>query len=64
MGKRTIALGEVVEHPKISGDGFVLLNGRALHALAFARQPAERRKSGKGTCNPDAYTFPPSKNGE
>lgn len=62
--KRTVALGEVVERLKVGGDRFVLLNERALHALEFARQYAERRKTGKGRVTETPYIFPPSKNGE
>lgn len=62
--KRTVALGEVVERLKVGNDRFVLLNERAIHALEFARQYAERRKSGKGRVTETPYIFPPSKNGE
>ncbi len=46
--KRTVALGEVVERTKTGKDRFVLLNERALHALEFAREYAERRRKGAG----------------
>jgi integrase len=61
---RTVALGEIAERTKTGGDRFVLLNDRALHALAFAREYAERRKSGVGKVLETPYIFPPSKNGE
>ncbi|SPO69511.1 tyrosine-type recombinase/integrase [Pseudomonas sp. JV241A] len=62
--KRTVALGKVVERTKTGKDRFVLLNERALHALEFARQYAERRKLGKGKVTETPYIFPPSKNAE
>lgn len=40
---------------------YVLLNDRALHALAFAEQYAERRKAGTGAIKDFPYVFPPSK---
>ncbi|WP_353631397.1 tyrosine-type recombinase/integrase [Pseudomonas canadensis] len=61
---RGIALGEVVERTKTGGDRFVLLNDRALHALAFAKEYAERRKKGKGKVLETPFIFPPSKNSE
>lgn len=42
--RRTIALGVVEERTKTGKDRFVLLNDRALHALEFAKQYAERRR--------------------
>lgn len=62
--KRTVALGKVEERLKVGGDRFVLLNERALHALEFAKQYAERRKQGKGRVTETPYIFPPSKNNE
>lgn len=62
--RRTIALGQVAERTKTGKDRFVLLNGRALHALEYARQYAERRKQGKGRVTETPFVFPPSKNGE
>lgn len=62
--RRTIALGVVEERTKTGRDRFVLLNERALHALEFARQYAERRKLGKGQFTESPYIFPPGKNGE
>lgn len=62
--KRTVALGEVVERTKTGKDRFVLLNERALHALEFAREYAERRRKGKGRVTESPYIFPPSKNAE
>lgn len=61
---RGIALGEVVERTKTGSDRFVLLNDRALHALAFAKEYAERRKNGKGKVLETPFIFPPSKNSE
>jgi len=61
---RTVALGEVMERTKTGRDRFVLLNERALHALQFARQYADRRKKGKGKIKETPYVFPPSKNSE
>lgn len=61
---RGIALGEVVERTKTGGDRFVLLNDRAMHALQFAREYAERRKKGKGKVLETPFIFPPSKNSE
>ncbi len=62
--KRTVALGEVVERTKTGKDRFVLLNERALHALEFAREYAERRRKGKGRVTASPFIFPPSKNAE
>ena len=61
---RGIALGEVVERTKTGTDRFVLLNDRAMHALQFAREYANRRKSGKGKVLETPFIFPPSKNSE
>ncbi len=61
---RTVALGEVMERTKTGGDRFVLLNDRALHALEFARNYADRRKKGAGKILETPYVFPPSKNNE
>lgn len=61
---RTIALGEVEERTKTGFDRFVLLNDRALHALAYAEEYAERRKKGAGKVTSTPYIFPPSKNSE
>ncbi|QLG93312.1 tyrosine-type recombinase/integrase [Pseudomonas yamanorum] len=61
---RGIALGKVVERTKTGSDRFVLLNARALHALEFAREYAERRKKGKGKVLETPFIFPPSKNAE
>ncbi len=61
---RTIALGEVEERTKTGFDRFVLLNDRALHALAYAEEYAERRKQGAGKVTSTPYIFPPSKNNE
>lgn len=62
--KRTIALGVVEERTKTGKDRFVLLNERALHALEFAKEYAERRKDRKGKVTEMPYVFPPSKNSE
>lgn len=59
---RGIALGEVVERTKTGGDRFVLPNERALHALAFVKKYAERRKKGGGKFLGMPLIFPPSKN--
>lgn len=61
---RTVALGVIEERTKTGCDRFVLLNERALHALAFAKAYAERRKSGAGRVTETPYVFPPSKNNE
>lgn len=61
---RTVALGKVEERTKTGKDRFVLLNERALHALRFAKQYAERRKSGAGKVKSTPFVFPPSKNQE
>ncbi|WP_330113975.1 tyrosine-type recombinase/integrase [Pseudomonas sp. JS3066] len=61
---RTVALGEVVERTKTGNDRFVLLNERALNALQYAKEYAERRKNGKGKVKETPYVFPPSKNRE
>ena len=58
---RTVALGVIEERTKNRGDRFVLLNERAMHALAFARADAERRKMGVGKVTETPYVFPPSK---
>jgi len=62
--RRTIALGVVEERTKTGRDRFVLLNDRALHALEFAKQYAERRRLGKGQFTESPFVFPPGKNGE
>lgn len=62
--RRTIALGVVEERTKTGRDRFVLLNDRALHALEFAIQYAERRRQGKGQFTESPFVFPPGKNGE
>jgi len=61
---RGIALGKVVERTKTGRDRYVLLNERALHALKFAREYAERRKKGSGKILEFPFVFPPSKNSE
>lgn len=61
---RTVALGKVEERTKTGGDRYILLNSRALHALEFAREYAERRKKGVGKVLETPYVFPPSKNNE
>ena len=55
---RGIALGEVVERRKTGGDRFVLPNERALHALAFVKKYAERRKKGGRKIPWNAFDFP------
>ena len=62
--KRTVALGEVEERTKTGRDRFVLLNDRALRAIQFARQYADRRRDGKGAVTETPFLFPPSKNAE
>ncbi|MCQ0168482.1 tyrosine-type recombinase/integrase [Pseudomonas sp. B21-036] len=62
--RRTVALGEVVERTKTGKDRFVLLNERALRALEFAKNYAERRRNGKGRVIETPFVFPPSKNAE
>ncbi|CAI8773040.1 tyrosine-type recombinase/integrase [Pseudomonas soli] len=62
--RRTIALGEVEERTKTGRDRFVLLNERALRALQYAREYADRRKQGKGLAANTPYVFPPSKGSE
>lgn len=62
--RRTVALGEVVERTKTGKDRFVLLNERALRALEFAKNYAERRRNGKGRVTETLFVFPPSKNAE
>jgi integrase len=61
---RTVALGVVEERTKTGRDRYVLLNERALHALEFARQYADRRKKGKGKIKKTPYIFSLSKNSE
>lgn len=61
---RTVALGVVEERTKTGKDRYVLLNERALHALEYAREYAERRKKGVGKIKETPYVFPPSKNSE
>lgn len=61
---RTIALGEVAERTKTGQERIVLLNERALHALKYAMEYAERRKQGKGRVTETPFVFPPSKNAE
>ncbi|WP_426427343.1 tyrosine-type recombinase/integrase [Pseudomonas palmensis] len=62
--RRTVALGEVVERTKTGKDRFVLLNERALRALEFAKNYAERRRNGKGRVTETPFVFPPSKSAE
>ncbi|PMY47836.1 MULTISPECIES: tyrosine-type recombinase/integrase [Pseudomonas] len=62
--RRTVALAVVEERTKTGKDRYVLLNERALHALEYARQYAERRKKGVGRIKETPYVFPPSKNSE
>lgn len=62
--RRTVALGKVEERTKTGGERHVLLNDRALHALEFAKQYAERRSKGAGKILNTPYIFPPSKNSE
>src|SRR5471032_1533325 len=58
---RAIAQGVIKERTKTKKNRYVLLNDRALHALAFAEQYAERRKAGTGAIKDFPYVFPPSK---
>lgn len=58
---RAVAKGEVVERTKTKKDRYVLLNDRAIHALEFAKQYAERRAKGSGRITDFPYCFPPSK---
>ncbi|NNJ15516.1 tyrosine-type recombinase/integrase [Pseudomonas putida CSV86] len=62
--KRTVAQGLVEERTKTGKDRFVLLNDRALHAIEYAKQYAERRKDRKGKVTEMPYVFPPSKSSE
>ncbi|WP_445261208.1 hypothetical protein [Pseudomonas sp. RA_35y_Pfl2_P32] len=59
-----IALSEEVERTKTAGDRFVLFNERALHAPAFAKKQAERRKKGSGKALETPFMLPPSQNSE
>ena len=61
---RTVALGKIVERTKTGKDRYVLLNERALHALAFAKNCAVRRAQGDGRLKTFPYCFPPGKNCE
>lgn len=61
---RVIALGEIEERTKTKKNRIVLLNDRALHALAFAKDYAERRLKGDGALKKLPYVFPPSKMSE
>lgn len=61
---RTVALGKIEERTKTGSGRFVLLNERALHALRFAQEYAERRKNGVGAVKTTPYVFPPSKSQE
>jgi len=54
----------VVEHTKTDKDRFVLLNERALRALEFAKDYAERRRKEKGRITASPFIFPPSKSAE
>lgn len=58
---RAVAKSEVVERTKTKKDRYVLLNDRAIHALEFAKQYAERRAKGSGRITDFPYCFPPSK---
>lgn len=58
---RSVAKKKVVERTKTKKDRFVLLNDRAVHALFFAKQYAERRASGSGRLTDFPFCFPPSK---
>lgn len=62
--KRTVAQGLVEERTKTGKDRFVLLNDRALHAIEYAKEYAERRKDRKGKVTEMPYVFPPSKSSE
>ncbi|OAI84924.1 tyrosine-type recombinase/integrase [Pseudomonas putida] len=62
--KRTVAQGVVEERTKTGKDRFVLLNDRALHAIEYAKEYAERRKDRKGKVTEMPYVFPPSKSSE
>jgi integrase len=59
-----VALKKIVQRTKTGGERIVLLNERALNALDFARQYAERRKKGAGKILEAPFVFPPSKNSE
>lgn len=61
---RVIVRGEIKERTKTRKNRYVLLNDRAIHALKFAQQYAERRKNGQGKLKEFPYCFPPSKNVE
>lgn len=58
---RAIAQGVIKERTKTKKNRYVLLNDRALHALEFAEQYAQRRKEGSGSIKDFPYVFPPSK---
>lgn len=62
--KGTVALGEVEESTKTGRDRFVLLNERALRAIQFARECADRRRHGKGAVTETPFLFPQSKSAE
>ncbi|WP_244152916.1 site-specific integrase [Pseudomonas peli] len=61
---RTVALGVVEERTKTKSARYVLLNERALRALWFALNYAERRQQGVGRVKTTPYVFPPSKGQE
>ncbi len=59
-----MAVAKIEERTKTGSGRFVLLNERALHALRFAQEYAERRKNGVGAVKTTPYVFPPSKSQE
>lgn len=61
---KVMALGEIHHRTKTKRDRYVLLNDRALKALAFAKEYAAKRISGDGALKELPYCFPPSKGSE
>lgn len=59
---RIVANTEIKERTKTNKARYVLLNDRALHALAFARQYIDKRISHQRELKEFPYCFPPSKN--
>lgn len=61
---KVMALGEIHHRTKTKKDRYVLLNPRALKALAFAKEYAAKRIAGEGALKELPYCFPPSKGPE
>lgn len=61
---KVMALGEIHHRTKTGKSRHVLLNDRAIKALAFAEEYATKRIAGEGAVKKLPYCFPPSKHSE